>query len=80
MDLDGAPFPMACRNPNLAAELASTGHTELGFDSVNALLQYRSGVLCPRMRGSMANQGQLAYREYDSTTVASQSIVWVTWL
>jgi [methyl-Co(III) methanol-specific corrinoid protein]:coenzyme M methyltransferase len=34
IDLAGAPFPMACRNPNLAAELAATDHTELGFDSV----------------------------------------------
>jgi len=34
MDLAGAPFPMAFRNPNLAAELAAIGYTELNFDSV----------------------------------------------
>ena len=34
MDLVDAPFPDACRNPELAARLAATGHTELGFDSV----------------------------------------------
>ena len=34
MDLTGAPFPDACRDPELAASLAATGHTELGFDSV----------------------------------------------
>lgn len=34
MDLVDAPFPDACRNPELAARLAATGYTELGFDSV----------------------------------------------
>lgn len=34
MDLVDAPFPDACRDPELAARLAATGHTELGFDSV----------------------------------------------
>ena len=34
MDIVDAPFPDACRDPELAARLAATGHTELGFDSV----------------------------------------------
>ena len=34
MDLVGAPFPDACRNPELNAQLAATGYTELGFDSI----------------------------------------------
>ena len=36
MDLVDAPFPDACRDPELIARLAATGHTELGFDSVYA--------------------------------------------
>jgi [methyl-Co(III) methanol-specific corrinoid protein]:coenzyme M methyltransferase len=34
MDMVDAPFPDACRDPELAARLAATGRTELGFDSV----------------------------------------------
>ncbi len=34
MDLVGAPFPDANRDPELMAALAATGHTELGFDSI----------------------------------------------
>jgi MtaA/CmuA family methyltransferase len=34
MDLVDARFPDASREPELIARLASTGHTELGFDSV----------------------------------------------
>ena len=34
MDLVDAPFPDACRDPELAARLAAAGHYELGFDSV----------------------------------------------
>jgi MtaA/CmuA family methyltransferase len=34
MDLAGAPFPNANRNPDLMARLAAAGHTELGFDCV----------------------------------------------
>ncbi len=34
MDLMDAPFPDACRDPELAARLAAAGHYELGFDSV----------------------------------------------
>ncbi len=34
MDLVDAPFPDACRDPELAARLAATGYSELGFDSV----------------------------------------------
>ena len=36
MDLVDAHFPQACRDPELNARLAATGHTELGFDSVYA--------------------------------------------
>ena len=34
MDLVDAPFPDACRDPELNARLAATGYTELGFDSI----------------------------------------------
>ncbi len=34
MDLTGAPFPEAHRNPELMARLAAAGHTVLGFDCV----------------------------------------------
>ena len=34
MDMVDAPFPDACRDPELAARLAATGHTELGFDAI----------------------------------------------
>ncbi|MBM3933239.1 MAG: MtaA/CmuA family methyltransferase [SAR202 cluster bacterium] len=36
MDLVGASFPKALRDPDDNAALAATGHTELGFDSVYA--------------------------------------------
>ena len=34
MDMVDAPFPQACQDPELAARLAATGYTELGFDSI----------------------------------------------
>ena len=34
MDMVDAPFPDACRDPYLAARLAATGYTELGFDAI----------------------------------------------
>ena len=37
MDLVDAPFPDACRDPELAARLAAAGHYELGFDSVESV-------------------------------------------
>ena len=49
MDLVDAPFPDACRNPELAARLAATGHTELGFDSVMpyfTIIQESSALGC----------------------------------
>lgn len=49
MDLVEAPFPDACRNPELAARLAATGHTELGFDSVMpyfTIIQESSALGC----------------------------------
>ena len=49
MDLTDAPFPNACRDPELAARLAATGHTELGFDSVMpyfTIIQESSALGC----------------------------------
>ena len=49
MDLADAPFPAACRDPELAARLAATGHTELGFDSVMpyfTIIQESSALGC----------------------------------
>ena len=49
MDLVNAPFPDACRDPELAAELAATGYTELGFDSVMpyfTIIQESSALNC----------------------------------
>lgn len=49
MDLVDAPFPDACRDPELAARLAATGHTELGFDSVMpyfTIIQESSALGC----------------------------------
>jgi [methyl-Co(III) methanol-specific corrinoid protein]:coenzyme M methyltransferase len=49
MDLIDAPFPDACRDPELAARLAATGHTELGFDSVMpyfTIIQESSALGC----------------------------------
>ena len=49
MDLVDAPFPYACRDPELAARLAATGYTELGFDSVMpyfTIIQESSALGC----------------------------------
>lgn len=49
MDLVDAPFPDACRDPELAARLAATGYTELGFDSVMpyfSIIQESSALGC----------------------------------
>ena len=49
MDLVDAPFPGACRDPELAARLAATGYTELGFDSVMpyfTIIQESSALGC----------------------------------
>ena len=49
MDMVDAPFPDACRDPELAAALAATGHTELGFDSVMpyfTIIQESSALGC----------------------------------
>ena len=49
MDLAGAPFPEACRNPELNARLAATGYTELGFDSIMpvfTIIQESSALGC----------------------------------
>ena len=49
MDLVNAPFPEACREPELAASLAATGYTELGFDSISpyfSIIQESSALGC----------------------------------
>jgi len=49
MDLVGANFPDANRNPEKMARLAATGHTELGFDTVMpvfSIIQESSALGC----------------------------------
>ena len=49
MDLVNAPFPRACQEPELVAELAATGYTELGFDSISpyfSIIQESSALGC----------------------------------
>ena len=49
MDYVGAPFPDACRDANLNAQLAITGYTELGFDSIApyfSIIQESSALGC----------------------------------
>jgi len=49
MDYVDAPFPDACRDANLNAQLAITGHTELGFDSIApyfSIIQESSALGC----------------------------------
>ncbi len=49
MDLVGAHFPDANRNPEKMARLAATGHTELGFDTVMpvfSIIQESSALGC----------------------------------
>ena len=49
MDLTGANFPDANRNPEKMARLAATGYTELGFDSVMpvfSIIQESSALGC----------------------------------
>lgn len=49
MDMVDAPFPDACRDPELAARLAATGYTELGFDAIApyfTIIQESSALGC----------------------------------
>ena len=49
MDLVDAPFPAACRDPEIAARLAATGYTELGFDAIMpyfTIIQESSALGC----------------------------------
>ena len=49
MDMVDAPFPDACRDPELAARLAATGYTELGFDAISpyfTIIQESSALGC----------------------------------
>ena len=49
MDMVDAPFPDACRDPELNARLAATGYTELGFDAIApyfTIIQESSALGC----------------------------------
>ncbi|MYE53634.1 MAG: MtaA/CmuA family methyltransferase, partial [Chloroflexi bacterium] len=49
MDMVDAPFPDACRDPEMAARLAATGYTELGFDAIMpyfTIIQESSALGC----------------------------------
>lgn len=49
MDMVDAPFPDACRDPELNARLAATGYTELGYDSIMpvfSIIQESSALGC----------------------------------
>jgi [methyl-Co(III) methanol-specific corrinoid protein]:coenzyme M methyltransferase len=49
MDLVEAPFPDACRQPELMARLAATSYTELGFDTIMpvfTIIQESSALGC----------------------------------
>ena len=49
MDMVNAPFPQACQDPELAARLAATEYTELGFDSITpyfSIIQESSALGC----------------------------------
>ena len=49
MDMVDAPFPDACRDPEMNARLAATGYTELGFDSIApyfSIIQESSALGC----------------------------------
>jgi len=68
MDLAGAPFPEACRDPDLMARLAATGYTELGFDSVMpvfSVVQESSALGC-----------NIRWEEKDWPTVVMSAPIW----
>ncbi len=69
MDLVDAPFPEACQDPELAARLAATGYTELGFDSISpyfSIIQESSALGC-----------EMQWEEKDNwPTVRMQNPVW----
>ena len=49
MDMVDAPFPDACRDPEMNARLAATGYTELGFDVISpyfSIIQESSALGC----------------------------------
>lgn len=49
MDMVNAPFPQACQDPELAARLAATEYTDLGFDSITpyfSIIQESSALGC----------------------------------
>ena len=57
MDMVDAPFPDACRDPELAARLAATGYTELGFDAIMPYFHYHSGVGGAGLRDAVGGEG-----------------------
>jgi len=68
MDLAGAPFPEACRDPDPMARLAATGYTELGFDSVMpvfSVVQESSALGC-----------NIRWEEKDWPTVVMSAPIW----
>ena len=70
MDLVGAPFPEANRNPEMMARLAATSHTELGFDSIMpvfSIIQESSALGC-----------KMQWEQKDNwPTVRMQEPIWV---
>lgn len=68
MDFANAPFPNACRNPNLMARLDATGYAELGFDSVMpafSVVQESSAFGC-----------NIRWEEKDWPTVVMAAPIW----
>ena len=67
MDYVDAPFPDACRDANLNAQLAITGYTELGFDSkkmikIDDLSKVAiDSLMTPGMRVLVARKGKIVY-------------------
>ena len=85
MDLVDAPFPQACQDPELAARLAATGYTELGFDSIMPYFSIIQEVVGLGLRDAVGGERQLAHRSYVPShlevrppTSASPAVSWST--
>ena len=57
MDMVDAPFPDACRDPELAARLAATGLYGAGLRRDYAVLHYHSGVGSAGLRDAVGGEG-----------------------
>ena len=69
MDLVDAPFPYACQDGEMAARLAATGYTELGFDSVSPYFSI--------IQESSALGGEMQWEEKDNwPTVRMYNPIW----